>query len=155
MRVKLIMADDIRQEASGKQTVIGLLADDTSLLPANVFPDKEPDLTESVELNEMAAIEQLTFMASICGLNEGDHKVSWETLTPGGQVVATSGPVEIHARKGRSNSLVFQFKPFPVFAQGEHKIRLRVDEEEVDLPFYLQAMQNEDKKNTEQNTPAK
>ena len=146
MRVKLIMADDIRQEASGKQTIIGLLADDTSLLPAGVFPETEPDLSRPVELKEIAAIEQLSFMASIAELSEGEHHISWQALTPGGQVMADSKPVDVHTTKGRSNSLVFQFKPFPVFAQGEYKIRLNVDGETIDLPFYLSANPEDNQK---------
>lgn len=131
MRINLLVADEFRPEATGKQMAMGLFADGTVVLEpvANVAP-------QAAGLPR--GIERLSFLMSVGDLPPGNHVYHAQIVNPSGSPLGPEMPLgEEVAVQGKSRVIVLETKPFIVNGTGTYNVNLKIDGAVHKLPFRI------------------
>lgn len=129
MKTKFIIADEIRPEVSGKQTILGLFADDVIVVHA-------PPLSAGIPHDTPPGIERIAFLINVSGLTEGSHSIKGELFAPTGAAYGVNLPLdEFKVDTGNSHSIVIEMKPFILKGFGTYNWSIWIDEEELKCPF--------------------
>lgn len=132
MNIFFLIADEIRQEVGGKQTVLGLYADKTILLDRiiNKPEDIPPDMPEG--------IDRLAFLINVSEASEGTHTSYAQIIDPSGKLHGTDIPLgEFMIEKGMSRTLVIEAKPFIFSGKGTYSFNFYLDGEPHYFPFKI------------------
>lgn len=132
MKITLLVADEIRPEATGKQTVLGLFADNVVVVK---IPPKPVDVPDDV----LPGIERLSFLVNVSQLPEGQYSFKAQFIAPSGQPAgdALSLGDGVQVSTGKSHSIVIESKPFILKEGGEYHLAFWVNGEEHRLPFEI------------------
>lgn len=130
MKIKFLVAEEIRPEVGGKLTILGLMPDDTLLMTSSRPADAPPEVPNG--------LERLAFLLSVSDLPEGEHKFKGQIFNPSGEPYnpETSfgeGTVE----KGTSRSIIIDIKPFIVKNFGSYRLDFYVDGSVSSFPFEI------------------
>jgi hypothetical protein len=131
MKLKLLVADEIRPEATGKQTVLGLFADDVVVAQP---PAQVPEVSADVP----SGIERLAFLINVSDLPAGTYRVAASLLDPSGEPYG-----EIHVDHGitvdagKSHTFVVEAKPFILRGFGIYQWTILIGDTEARLPFEI------------------
>ena len=129
MKIKFLVADEIRMEASGKQTVLGLFADDVVCVNIGQRP-------ESVPVDVPAGIERLALMVNIAELAVGKHQFFGQLFAPNDAPYGDKFNLgEADISQGQSHTLVAEWKPFLLRGSGFYTFAVWVDDTEHRLQF--------------------
>ncbi len=134
MKAKFFMADDIRQEASGKFTIIGLYADDVMILNA---PAGTPAPTRELTIT---LPRKICFLVNLSDIDTGKYPASAEIVPPDGgePQVTVSIPEGIVVDENRSANIISEVDFFPISGNGIYNWRMKIGEfEALDIPFEL------------------
>lgn len=130
MKVNFLLADEVRPEMGGKNTVLGLYADGTIVLE-NGEPPKG-DIPEGLP----EGVERLAFLINTSELPEGVHHFKGQITDPSGN---PHGPEisfgESTIEEGASRTIVVEAKPFLLQGIGTYHFNFYVDDVLVPLPF--------------------
>lgn len=131
MKINFLIADEIRPEMGGKQTVLGLYADGIIML--GTPPQLDTSAPEAPE-----GIERLAFLMNISDVPEGKHKYKGQIIDPSGN---PHGPEisfgEEETPKGKSRTIVVETKPFLIKGKGTYHFNLYFDDVLYSFPFGL------------------
>ena len=137
MRTKFLIADEVKPEPNGKQSVRGLFPDDTIILS---FP---PNYTETPG-TPPPGMDLLTCMLSVAGLAPGKHKIKGQLLDPLGKLNAETPAVDFEVAKGNSHTFPFTLQPFIVSGgAGAYTWTFRVDERECTHAFSVRLLKSD------------
>lgn len=129
MKINFLIADEIRPEASSKQAVLGLYADNLIVL--------EPLSIKEKESNFPKGIERLAFLINVSDI-EGKHKYKGQIIDPKGNL---HGPEvdfgESELAKYTSRTIVLEAKPFLIVEKGTYNFVLTIDDTKHILPFTI------------------
>lgn len=129
MKTKFLVADEIRPEASGKLTILGLFADD-------VVMTQVPPRSPQIPADTPAGIERLAFLINISELSVGAHTIRAQALDPSGQEYGNGIPQsEITTELGKSHSMIIEMKPFILRDAGTYTWVVWIDDQEYRHPF--------------------
>jgi len=129
MKLKFLLADEVRAELSGKQTIIGLYADDVLVVndmerPAGVPPDAP------------IAIDRLSFLVNISHVSVGVHNYRAQIVSPAGVMHGQEILMgEAKTEKGKSHTLILEAKPFVLAGEGIYKLDFYIDNIPHSFPF--------------------
>ena len=130
MKIKFLVAEEIRPELSGKSMVIGLFPDDVLLMQGKRPDNAPPEMPEG--------IDRLSFLLNVSELPEGKHHFKGNISDPSG---APYNPIsslgEETMPKGISRSIIVEIKPFIVKSKGIYHFNLYVDDELTSFPFEI------------------
>lgn len=125
MKVKFLIAEEVRRETEGKVTVLGLFSGDTILL---VRRDQPKYLPEQVQVLE--AIERLAILVTIGDAPAGIHKFKGKMIDPLGGVHHPEMPLgEAQIPKNFFHTIIVEIKPFITKIRGVYRFEFYVDEE--------------------------
>lgn len=131
MKLTFLVADEIRREASGKATILGLFPDNVVIVN---IPPKPEGIPEGVP----PGIDRLSFMVNVSSLPEGTYHFKAQFISPSGKPmgeVMEVGDIEIAA--GKSFTTIFQSNPFVILEGGEYNLAFNINDEEHRLPFEI------------------
>lgn len=132
MKIKFLVAEEVRPEVGGKYTVLGLIPDEVLIFesrrPENA-PEEIPD-----------GIERLALFLVVSELADGVHKFKGQIYDPNGEpynpeIALGEGIVE----EGTSRSMVIELKPFVVKKYGIYRFDLYVDDKSASFPFEIRS----------------
>ena len=128
-RVKFLLSDDVRSEANGKITVVGLYADDKIFV--QTLPGHPPPV---------GAVSALNQMVIICLAFDGDgiFPVSATVSAPSGQQLATMSLGQITFSPAGPSTIILQSGLFLVPQFGGY--RCAVDIGGISFPFDFQIL---------------
>jgi hypothetical protein len=130
MKIKFLMAEEIRPEINNKASIVGLFPDDVVVLIRNRPADAPPEVPDGVE--------RLSFLINVGELPEGVHKFKGIIITPSGEPYNPEMLLgEEIAKKGFSHSLIVQLKPFIVKSRGIYHFNFYVDDLLTSFPFEI------------------
>ena len=138
MKVKFLVAEEIRPEVGGKLTILGLFPDDNIRLIKQELPEGTPPETPM-------GLERLAFMISVSGLSKKLYKFKGVIIDPSGEVYKSESKLgEIRSEKGASHILILEMKPFIIKAKGIYHFNFYVNKEMFAFPFEIreQSQQN-------------
>lgn len=136
MKLTLLLADEVRAEATGKQTVLGLFADNVILLK---IPRTPIEISEDIP----PGIERLSFLVNVSKLPEGQYTFKGQFIDPSGDAMGEELPLDsILIREGMSHTMVIETKPFIIKGGGEYNLAIWVNNEENRLPFEIRVESN-------------
>jgi hypothetical protein len=129
MNILFLIADEIRQEVGGKQTILGLYADKTILLEGKDGPqDLPPGIPEG--------IDRIAFLINVSEATEGVHVCNAQIIDPSGQPHGPNIPLgEFTTEEGISRTLVVEAKPFIFSGKGTYSFNLSIDGILHSFPF--------------------
>lgn len=128
MKIKFLMAEEIRPEINGKSSVLGLFPDDIIVVQANRPEGISPEIPDG--------IERLSFLLNVSDLPEGSHFFKGNITDPSGAAYNPLGSLgEETIKKGFSRSIVVEVKPFIVKQKGIYHFNLYVDDLLTTFPF--------------------
>lgn len=133
--VKFFVADDVRQEADGKVSMMGLYCDDV-IVAKRSFGEDLPSAIHPL------AFEGLTFVFTISGI-EGEYEISAEIESALGENGQPSIQQILKPQKlpfkdpARSANLVVKIRPFITQSLGVKKARLYLNEDGFEFPFEI------------------
>ncbi len=123
---KTFLADDVRVEADGKVSVLGMFADDKILVN---FPPDMPDPSEAAPI----AIEGICILSTVFNLPI-TTAFEMELRSPSGHLVA-KGSTTIHA--GPVINTISKFRPLAVRELGPWKLLLKSDAFQYEYNFEI------------------
>lgn len=131
MKVKFFLAEEIRPEAGGKMTVLGLFPDDRMVLTKGTSPEGIPPETPR-------GIEKLVLLISIGEAPNKKLKYKGTITAPDGVLYKPEFPLgEGRIEKGSSHSIVLEFKPFILKSMGVYVFNFYVNKEVFTFPFEI------------------
>lgn len=134
MKASFLIAEEVRPEASGKMTLLGLFPGDTIILHKGERPEGVPE-------NAPAGLEKLTIMATISD-TEGTYKVKGKIVDPSGKFKELElGEATI--QKGFSHSAIIELKPFLIKQPGIFHFEYIVGKKKFDFPFEVREQSTE------------
>lgn len=130
MKIKFLVAEEIRPELGGKLTILGLFPDDVLVSNSN-RPEETP-----AEIPD--GFDRLAFLVSVSDLPEGIHKFKGNITNPAGEPYHSEtsfgdGAIE----KGTSRSIVVDTKPFIIKGKGVYHFNIYVDDSLYSFPFEI------------------
>lgn len=129
--VRLHVADDIREELSGKLSLIGMFAD--LVVVANVNADNQ---TVGTGDDRYYAIDSLAFLVTVSGV-KGVHKVS-VTYTDESMPARPPGIRDADFGDGsKSVNIVWRFRPYLSNSFGLKKVTVEIDSEKHELIYEI------------------
>jgi hypothetical protein len=134
MKFNFLIADEIRAEISGKQTVLGLYPDNTLLLEnhSNTAAPGQPE-----------AIERLTVLINISEA-PGEHNVRGWFVDPSGNPAGEQIEFgRLPMVEDKSCSLVIQAKPFIISEIGTYHFNLYVNDVLYQFPFNIKRRESD------------
>lgn len=128
--LRYFLADSVIDQGNGKTTLIGLYPDNQVVL-------ENPQKTPSNE--SPAIIHSLAFLISISGM-KGDTVVSFTLRDPNDVVMVegspfTNEPTSRFKNTEPSFNTILSFQPFIIATYGEYKLKIKVNDIEMILPF--------------------
>lgn len=120
--ITLYVADDLRQEISGKVSMIGLYADRVVVLQ---IPPGSPEPSEETPL----VIDGLSFLVNIAGLS-GRHRLSVRFFVDGSSPLSEPQMREADFDPQLSANFAVRIRPFAVATFGRKKVVVTVDDNE-------------------------
>lgn len=131
MKFTFLVADEIRGEASGKQMVLGLFADNVVVLRIPPKPEEFPE-------DLLPGIERLSFMVNVSSLPEGSYAFKAQFIAPSGEPIGEVMELgNVDLKTGKSFTAVIASNPFIVKEAGEYSLAFWVNDEEHRLPFEI------------------
>lgn len=131
MKINFFLADEFRPEIAGKQTVLGLYADNTILL------EHQAQL-ETPELKLPSGIDRLAFLVNISDAPEGLHSLKAQIIGPSGIPHGPEVPFgESEILKGTSRAIILEAKPFLIQEKGTYHFNFYVDDILYSFPFSI------------------
>ena len=131
MNIFFLIADEIRQEVGGKQTVLGLYADKAILLEGK---DNQQDLPPGIP----EGIDRLAFLINVSEASEGAHVCVAQIIDPSGQPHGPEIPLgEFTTEVGISRTLVLEAKPFIPSGKGTYSFDFSIDGNRHSFPFKI------------------
>jgi hypothetical protein len=128
MKIKFLVAEEVRPELSGKSTVIGLFPDDVLIMQGKRPENAPPEMPEG--------IDRLSFLMNVSDIPEGKHHFKGNISDPSGEPYnPVSDLGEEILPKGISRTIVVEMKPFIVKKKGVYHFNLYVDDELISFPF--------------------
>lgn len=132
------IADDIQILQGGKPVAFGLYPDHVLVL--NVPPGMPSKINDATP----AALNGLSILITIVGLEPGERTVTPSLLLPNGkqgpqQIV----PMQLLVKPGGAANLTFRFTPFVVPQAGKYVLKVPIDGEEVTFTFEVRIVQPE------------
>lgn len=132
MKIKFLVAEEIRPEMGGKFTVLGLIPDEVLIIESK-RPENAP-----AEIPD--GIERLALFLVVSELADGVHKFKGQIFDPNGapynpQVALGEASVE----KGTSRSMIIELKPFIVRTYGAYRFDLYIDDELASFSFEIRS----------------
>ena len=128
MKIKFLVAEDVRMEANGKFTILGLFADDVIIMQAGIE-------SESIPSGIPFGFEKITFLIHVSKLL-GEHKFSGELFDPSGESYRPRMPLgEMNIKEGESHAILLEVKPFIVKKTGTYLFNFYVDEGKTPFTF--------------------
>jgi hypothetical protein len=130
MKIKFLLAEEIRPEISGKSTVLGLFPDDVLIMQSNRPEGASPDIPDG--------LDRLTFFLNVSDIPEGKHYFKGNITDPTGapyNQLSTLGEEIIKA--GLSRTIIVEMKPFIVKTKGIYHFNLYVDDVLTTFPFEI------------------
>lgn len=131
MKINFFLADEFRAEVGGKQTALGLYADNKILIEPRVeLKSSDSELPEG--------IDRLAFLLNISEASQGMHKFRGQIVDPlgkphGPEMLLGDGEV----LKGTSRSFIIEAKPFLLKGKGTYMLNFYVDEDLQSFPFHI------------------
>jgi hypothetical protein len=128
MKVNFLIAEEVRPEANGKMSVIGLFAGDTIVVLKGKLPDGLPEDTP-------AGIDRLTILVIVVDAY-GPHSFKGRLIEPSGNLYQPEmvlGDADI--LKGNSHTLIVHLRPFIVRQPGVFVFEFFVDDVKFTFPF--------------------
>lgn len=132
MKIKFLVAEEIRMEMGGKLTILGLFPDDNIRMIKGDRPEgASPDMPEG--------LERLAFLISISELSSKKiHKFKGRITDPSGAVYKPEESLgEGRIEKGTSRSIIVEMKPFIVKTEGVYHFDFSIDKEVLSFPFEI------------------
>lgn len=131
MKIKFLMAEEMRPEASGKLTILGLFPDDNLIITNTAYPvDVSPETPRG--------IEKLVFLVNVSDAPKGKLKFKARITDPsGGEYKPEMQLGEGHVEKGASRSFIVELKPFIVDLIGVYVFNFYVNKEIHSFPFEI------------------
>jgi hypothetical protein len=121
MKIKFLVAEEIRLEAANKLTVLGLFPDCTIIL--------NPIRTKDAPAEIPPGIDKLSLLITVSELSEGEHQFKGRIFRPSGEPYNDETSFgEANLAKGISRSIVVEIKPFVVLEYGVYRLDFYVDE---------------------------
>lgn len=131
MKVKFVMAEEIRPEVGGKMTILGLFPADEILLTRVAVPEGVPSDTPM-------GIDKITFLLTISKLPSKKYKFTGSIIDPSGEPYKADMQLgEARFSKGISHSIIVESRPFIVKTLGVYHFNLYVGKELVSFPFEI------------------
>lgn len=128
------MAEEIRPEASGKLTILGLYPDDNLIL--------SPGEPEGVSPGIPRGMEKLVFLISIGDAPNKLLKFKVRITDPSGELYKPEIQVgEGKIKKGSSRSFIIEVKPFIINLVGVYVFNFYVNKEIYSFPFEIREQQ--------------
>jgi hypothetical protein len=134
--VKFLLCEDVRSENTGKLLIVGLY-------PGELVLMNDPKPVEGIDAVSAIASLALLFMARR-GL--GRFESNFEITAPDGRRVAEAQGGMVELLEGKGATAIAIFRPFPVLAFGEHRIRLRLDATPYEFTFDVRRADGKDPK---------
>ena len=131
MKINFLIADEVRPESSGKQTILGLYADNNIVLEGALRPSDVPqDLPDG--------IDRLAFLVCVYDAPNEKHSFKAQITDPSG---ANHGPEisfgETVFGVNISRTIVLEAKPFVIPSKGVYHFNLYVDDTIHTFPFSI------------------
>jgi len=130
MKIKFLLAEEVRLEMGGKSTVVGLFPDDVLLMQVTRPVGASPDMPEG--------IDRLAFLLNVSDVPEGMHNFKGNITDPSG---APYNPVtalgDENIKEGFSHSIIVEIRPFIVKSKGVYHFNLYVDDVLTTFPFEI------------------
>lgn len=131
MKVSFLISEEVRSELNNKISVVGLYAGDVVVILKGARPEGIPEDTPF-------GLDRLTILAIITEAAEGELDLKGKIINPSGEVDQEDIPLgKAIARKGLSNTVVIEMKPFIVKVSGTFKFELSVNQEKFIFPFEI------------------
>lgn len=131
--VTFILAESVRPEVAGTHTLVGVIAGDALLLPAEAR-------TSIGSKENPAAIASLAVYAAFKG-GEGKFTAQVSIIDPTGKCVNVPHTVEVEQKPPGAMTIILPMSPFPVKALGKFRIIFKLDEHEYPYQFTVDAAQ--------------
>jgi hypothetical protein len=133
MKVKFLVAEEVRPEASNKMSIVGFYPGDVIVMLKKERPQGVP---QGVPEGTPEGFERLAILATISDAPEGTHKFKGRLIEPSGDAYAPESPLgEAAIPKGFSHVVVVELKPFIVKQAGTYTYEFFVDDEIFKFPF--------------------
>jgi hypothetical protein len=134
MKIKFLVAEEVRPEVGGKFTVLGLIPDEVL-----IFESRRP---ENASADIPDGIERLALLLVVSELGDGVHKFKGQIYDPNGEpynpeIALGEGVIE----KGTSRSMIIELKPFVVKKYGIYRFDLYVDDKLASFSFEIRSKQ--------------
>lgn len=131
MKIKFLIAEDIRPEAGGKLTILGLFPDDNIVLAKEDYPEGVPPETPR-------GIEKIAILISVSDAPNRKLKFKGKITDPSGALYKPEMQLgEGRVEKGTSRSFLVQIKPFIVEIEGVYIFDFYVNKEMYSFPFNI------------------
>lgn len=132
MKVKFLMAEEIRPEASGKLTILGLYPDD------NLILSSREAIPEGVPPETPRGMEKLVFLINVSDASNKLLKFKVRIIDPYLELYKPEIQVgEGKIKKGASRSFIIELKPFIINLVGVYVFNFYVNKEVFSFPFEI------------------
>jgi len=131
MKVDFLISEEVRPEANGKFTVLGLFPGNIVILMKGTrlkdTPEETPDF-----------FEKLVFLVVASDMSEGRHKFSGSLTDPAGKTMKSKEAFgEADVKKGFTHAIILEMKPFTVRLFGLYTFNFFVDRKKFSFPFEI------------------
>lgn len=132
MKIKFLVAEEIRPEENGKLTILGLFPDDNLILSAKeAVPEGMPQDTPR-------GIDKLVFFISLSDTSSRLSKFKVTITDPSGELYKPETDAgEGRIAKGTSRSFIIEVKPFIVKLTGTYIFNFHVNNKVYPFPFEI------------------
>lgn len=132
MKIKFLVAEEIRPEESGKLTILGLFPDDNLVLSA-----KEA-VPQGMPLDTPRGIDKLVFFINLSDASSKFSKFKVTINDPSGELYKPEREVgEGRIAKGESRSFIIEVKPFIIKFTGTYIFNFHVNNKVYSFPFEI------------------
>lgn len=131
MKIKFLVAEEMRPEAGGKLTILGLFPDDNIILTKPAYPEGVPPETPR-------GIEKIVFLVSVSDAPNRKLKFKVRITDPSGELYKPEMQLgEERIVKGTSRSFIIEVKPFVISLMGVYVFDFYVNKEIYSFPFEI------------------
>lgn len=128
-RVNFLLADQIREEAGGKLTIIGLYANDEIILLGDL-PEELPIGLQGLALPALSILVQLKD-----GI--GNYNGEAQVIDPNGKPLIIPAKLTISLKENVWSNLIVPFVPFPLPKFGLYTFELKLDNKKYKYTFTI------------------
>ncbi len=123
---RIIIAEDVRQEVGGKQTVVGIYAGD------DIRFQRPRDLPEDAR----PSLSRFTVYAIFTG-GEGEFVAKVEVVAPSGKITSSAGPFQAKKIKDTNMIVNCTWAPMQFPENGKYKARILIDDKDYVQEFLV------------------